>query len=49
MLLAVAALFANIHMYKKRKGIEDTGLGSYMEACSLWMLCLFILTQLGGV
>ena len=49
MLLAVAALFANIHIYKKRKGIEDTGLGSYMEACSLWMLFLFSLTELLSV
>ncbi len=45
MLFAVAALYGNIHIYKKRKGIEDTGLGSYTEACSLWMLFLFALTE----
>lgn len=45
MLFALAALFGNIHIYKKRKSIEDTGLGSYIEACCLWMLFLFALTE----
>lgn len=45
MLFAVAALYGNIHIFKKRKMIEDTGLGSYMEACSLWVLFLFALTE----
>lgn len=45
MLFAIAALFGNIHIYKKRKSIEDTCLGSYMEACCLWMLFLFVLTE----
>lgn len=45
MLFAIAALFGNIHIYKKRKSIEDTGLGSYIEACCLWMLFLFALTE----
>lgn len=45
MLLAVVALYGNIHLYKKRKGIEDTAVGSYMEACCLWMLFLFALTE----
>ena len=45
MLFAIAALFGNIHIYKKRKSIEDTGLGSYIEACCLWMLFLFVLTE----
>lgn len=45
MLFAIAALFGNIYLYKKRKSIEDTGLGSYMEACCLWMLFLFALTE----
>lgn len=45
MLFAIAALFGNIHLYKKRKSIEDTGLGSYIEACCLWMLFLFALTE----
>lgn len=45
MLLAVAALYGNIHLYKRKKGIEDTAVGSYMEACCLWMLFLFALTE----
>lgn len=45
MLFAIAALFGNIHIYKKRKSIADTGLGSYIEACCLWMLFLFALTE----
>lgn len=45
MLFAIAALYGNIHIYKKRKSIEDTGLGSYIEACCLWMLFLFALTE----
>lgn len=49
MLLAVVALYGNIHVYKKRKGIEDMRLGSYMEACCLWMLFLFALTELLSV
>ena len=49
MLLAVIALFGNIHSYKKRKGIEDMWLGSYIEACCLWMLFLFILTEVLSV
>lgn len=46
MLLAVVALFGNIYIYKKRKKIKDTGLGSYIEACCLWMLFLFTLTEM---
>lgn len=45
MLFAIAVLFGNIHIYKKRKSIDDTGLGSYIEACCLWMLFLFALTE----
>lgn len=45
MLFAVIALFGNIYIYKKRKGIKDAGLASYMEACCLWMLFLFVLTE----
>lgn len=45
MLLAVVALYGNIHVYKKRKSIVDVGLGSYIEACCLWMLFLFVLTE----
>lgn len=46
MLFSVAALFGNIYLYKKKKGYEDTGLGSYMEACTLWMLFLFFVTEI---
>lgn len=49
MLLAVVALYGNIHVYKKRKSIEDTCLGTYMEACCLWMLFLFALTEVLSV
>lgn len=49
MLLAVIALFGNIHSYKKRKGIEDMWLGSYIEACCLWMLFLFAVTEMLSV
>lgn len=49
MLFAIVAFFGNIHFYKKRKQIEDTGLGSYIEACCLWMLFLFSLTELLSV
>lgn len=45
MLFAIVTVYGNIRLYKKRKQIEDTGLGSYMEACSLWILFLFILTE----
>lgn len=49
MLLALAVLFGNICIYKKRKQIKDTVLGSYMEACCLWQLFLFSLTELLSV
>lgn len=49
MLLAVVALFGNIHIYKMGKSIEDRILGSYIEACCLWMLFLFILTEVLSV
>lgn len=49
MLLAVVALYGNIHVYKKRKSIEDTCLGTYVEACCLWMLFLFALTEVLSV
>lgn len=45
MLFAILAVYGNIRLYKKRKQIDDTGLGSYMEACCLWMLFLFTLTE----
>lgn len=49
MLLAVVALYGNIYIYKKRKSIEDGCLGSYIEACCLWMLFLFVLTEVLSV
>ena len=45
MLLAMVALYGNIHVYKKRKSMEDTSFGTYMETCCLWMLFLFMLTE----
>lgn len=45
MLLAMVALYGNIHVYKKRKSMEDTSFGTYMETCCLWMLFLFVLTE----
>ncbi len=45
MLLAVVALYGNIYVYKKRKNIEDACIGTYMEACCLWMLFLFAVTE----
>lgn len=45
MLLAVVALYSNIYVYKKRKNIEDTCIGTYIEACCLWMLFLFTVTE----
>lgn len=45
MLLAIVAVYGNIYLYKRRKGIEDTAVGSYVEACCLWMLFLFALTE----
>lgn len=49
MLTAVAALYGNICLYKKKKGIADTVFGTYMEACCLWTLFLFALTELLSV
>ena len=45
MLLAIAGLCGNIHLYKKRKSVIDTGLSSYIEACCVWMLFLFVVTE----
>lgn len=45
MLIAVLLLFSNIHIYKVRKHIRATGLNSYIEACCIWMLFLFALTE----
>ncbi len=49
MLFALVVLFGNICIYKKRKGIEDAYLGSYIEACCLWMLFLFAFTEILSV
>ena len=45
MLIAVLLLFSNIHIYKIRKDIRAAGLNSYIEACCVWMLFLFVLTE----
>ena len=45
MLIAVLLLFSNIHIYKVRKHIRAAGLDSYIEACCVWMLFLFALTE----
>lgn len=45
MLIAVLLLFSNIHIYKVRKHIRVAGLDSYIEACCVWMLFLFALTE----
>lgn len=49
MLFAIVTLYGNIHLYKKRKQIKDTGLDSYVEACCLWMLFLFTVTEILSV
>lgn len=46
MLLAFVMLFGNIYICKERKGIKDTVVGSYIEACCLWVLFLFALTEM---
>ncbi len=45
MLLAVLALYGNIHIYKLKKGVKCPALHSYIEACSIWMLILFAMTE----
>lgn len=45
MLIAVLLLYSNIHIYKMKKYIRDAGLNSYIEACCVWMLFLFALTE----
>lgn len=45
MLIAVLLLYSNIHMYKVRKGICTTGFNTYIEACCIWMLFLFAVTE----
>lgn len=49
MLVAIATLYGNIHLYKKRKNIDSTGLSSYIEACCVWMLFLFTVTEVLSV
>ncbi len=49
MLLGIVTLYGNIHLYKKRKKIESTGLSSYIEACCVWMLYLFAVTEVLSV
>lgn len=49
MLLAIATLCGNIHLYRKRKHLESTGLSSYIGACCAWMLFLFAATEVLSV
>ena len=49
MLLAIATLYGNIHLYRKRKHSESTGLSSYIEACCVWMLFLLTVTEVFSV
>ena len=46
MLTAALILFANIHIYQVRKGTKDSCLNSYIEACCVWMLFLFAVTEI---
>ena len=46
MLTAVLMLCANIHLYKKRKGLRADLLDSYIEAGCVWTLYLFVLTEI---
>lgn len=49
MLVAIATLYGNIHLYKKRKNINSAGLSSYIEACCVWMFFLFTVTEVLSV
>lgn len=49
MLLAIAMLYGNVHLYKKRRNIKSTGLSSYIGACCAWMLYLFVVTEVLSV
>lgn len=46
MLTAVLAIYTNICIYKKRRQIDSSRVESYIEACCIWMLCLFTVTEL---
>lgn len=46
MLTAIVITFANIHIYKMRNGIKVSRIESYIEACCIWMLILFAMTEL---
>lgn len=45
MLIAVLLLYGNISIYKIRKHTHTASLNSYIEACCIWMLFLFALTE----
>ncbi len=49
MLVAIATLYGNIYLYKKRRNIDSTGLSSYIEACCVWMFFLFAVTEVLSV
>lgn len=46
MLLAIALLYMNIDFYKAAKNKRTSRLDSYIEACCIWMLFLFVITEL---
>lgn len=45
LLLAIAMIYGNICLYRKRKNRENTGLSSYIEACCAWTFFLFAVTE----
>ena len=49
MLIAVIAIYANIYLYKTGKQARSLRLVSYIEACCLWMLYLFTITELFSI
>lgn len=49
MLIAVIAIYANIHFYKAGKQAGSSRLASYIEAVCLWMLYLFTTTEMFSV
>lgn len=49
MLVAVLVLYANIRLYKAENASDVSRLDSYIEACCVWMLYLFAVTELLSV
>lgn len=46
MICANILLYLNIHLYKQKKGKDQRVIVSYMEASAIWMLCLFLGTEI---